>query len=119
MEKSLTSEFADPATTRIVEVSPHQAGMDVFAPEIVFSGADGKISIQAIDTKNPSSHVYSIEIGETASTFKAIYKFENFKMIPGTYDVEVSSKGLAKFANEKGDLQYWIAIEAKDSKFGD
>ena len=28
-------------------------------------------------------------------------------------------KGLAKFVNEKGDLQYWIAIEAKDSKFGE
>ncbi len=27
--------------------------------------------------------------------------------------------GLASFKNEKGDLQYWIAIEAKESKFGE
>ena len=44
---------------------------------------------------------------------------ENFKMIPGTYNVEISSQGLATFVNEKGDLQYWIAIEAKESKFGE
>ncbi len=51
--------------------------------------------------------------------FKAVFLAENFKMIPGSYSVEVSSQGLASFKNEKGDLQYWIAIEAKESKFGE
>ena len=40
-------------------------------------------------------------------------------MMPDSYDVEISSKGLAHFKNTKGDIQYWIAIEAKHSKFGE
>jgi hypothetical protein len=65
--------------------------------------------------------VNTIEVGDSTDQkkFKAVFLTENFKMIPGTYNVEVSQQGLASFKNSKGDLQYWIAIEAKDSKFGE
>jgi hypothetical protein len=38
-------------------------------------------------------------------------------MIPGSYDVEISSKGLASFKNQNVDIQYWVATESKESKF--
>jgi hypothetical protein len=41
-----------------------------------------------------------------------IFKTENLKMIPGSYIVEISSKGIASFKNTKEDIQYWIATEA-------
>jgi hypothetical protein len=68
---------------------------------------------------NPTSHSNSIEVGEgTGDTFKAVFLRDNFKMIPGFYDVEISSKGLASFSNTKVDLDYWIAVEVKLSSFG-
>jgi len=44
---------------------------------------------------------------------------ENLKMIPGSYDVEISSKGLASFKHMTQEIDYWIAIESKESKFGE
>jgi len=91
------------------------------SPNIAFESDGSKISVTCFNSKDDSAHTNTIEIGTTDSDkqFKAVFLVENFKMIPGTYDVQVSSKGLASFANEKGDLQYWIAIEAKESKFGE
>jgi gp45 sliding clamp, C terminal len=78
-------------------------------PEIVVVG-DGKlISLQAADTKNPSGAVYSIEIGTTNKTFKAIFKSENIKIIPGDYEVSICSKGISCFKGKEAD--YWIAVE--------
>jgi hypothetical protein len=88
---------------------------------IAFESDGSKISVTCFNAKDDSSHTNTIEIGTTDNDkeFKAVFLVENFKMIPGTYDVQISSKGLASFVNEKGDLQYWIAIEAKESKFGE
>jgi len=78
-------------------------------PEIVVVG-DGKlISLQAADTKNPSGDVYSVEIGTTNKTFKAIFKSENIKIIPGDYEVSICSKGISCFKGKEAD--YWIAVE--------
>ena len=91
------------------------------SPNVAFESDGSKISVTCFNAKDDSAHTNTIEIGTTDNDkqFKAVFLVENFKMIPGTYDVQVSSKGLASFANEKGDLQYWIAIEAKESKFGE
>jgi hypothetical protein len=91
------------------------------SPNIAFESDGSKISVTNFNAKDDSAHTNTIEIGTTDNDkqFKAVFLVENFKMIPGTYNVQVSSKGLASFVNEKGDLQYWIAIEAKESKFGE
>jgi len=83
-------------------------------PEIAVVGDGISISIQALDSKNPSGDVYSVEVGLTDKTFKAIFKPESFnvlsKTITNSYDVEISSKGFSHFKST--DLEYWIAIEA-------
>ena len=78
-------------------------------PEIVVVGDEKLISLQAADTKNPSGDVYSIEIGTTNKTFKAIFKSENIKIIPGDYEVSICSKGISCFKGKEAD--YWIAVE--------
>lgn len=78
-------------------------------PEIVVVG-DGKlINLQAADSKNPSGDVYSIEIGTTNKTFRAIFKSENIKIIPGDYEVNICSKGISCFKGK--EAEYWIAVE--------
>ena len=86
-------------------------------PEIVIDGDGTNVTIQANDTKNPSSDMHSIQIGNTDQTFKAVFKFENIKIIPGDYDVSISSKGISKFegVNFPFDINYFIAVEASST----
>lgn len=78
-------------------------------PEIVVMGDGKNLYLQAADSKNPSGDVYSIQIGETDKAFKAIFKAENIKIIPGDYDVNISSKGISHFIHD--DVEYYIAVE--------
>lgn len=82
-------------------------------PEIVVFGDGQNIKLQAEDTKNPSGDVYSVVIGATDKAFKAIFKAENIKIIPGDYDVSISSKGISHFVHE--DVEYYIAVESSST----
>jgi hypothetical protein len=90
------------------------------SPNISVESDGEKISVTSFDANDDSAHVNSTEICDGNGTiFKAVFLAENLKMMPDSYSVEISSKGLASFKNTKGDLQYWIAIESKHSKFGE
>lgn len=78
-------------------------------PEIVVVGDGSVVSIQAADTKNPSGDIYSIEIGLTDKVFKAIFKSENIRIIPGQYEVSICSRGISHFVGK--EAEYWIAVE--------
>ena len=78
-------------------------------PEFVVAGDGTNVSLQAADSKNPSGDVFSIKIGTTDKTFKAIFKSENIKIIPGDYDVSISSRGISHFKGT--EAEYWIAVE--------
>jgi hypothetical protein len=78
-------------------------------PEIIVYGDGRNVFLQAADTKNPSGDVYSINIAETTKTFKAIFKFENIKILPDDYDVTISARGISQFSGK--NAEYWIAVE--------
>ena len=86
-------------------------------PDLSVIGKDGSISIVVRDKKNDTSNHFSVTVGETINDFVFNFKVENIKIIPGAYDVVVSSKLLSKFSNTRYDLQYYIALEP-DSTFG-
>jgi hypothetical protein len=79
-------------------------------PEIVVSGDGVNIYLQAADSKNPTGNIYSVVIGTTDKTFKAIFKFENIKIVPGDYKVDISSRGISHFRGN--EVEYWIAVES-------
>ena len=91
------------------------------SPNLAFESNGSTISVTVFNAKDDSAHTNTIEIGTVndGKIFKAVFLTENFKMIHSTYNVDVSKAGLAHFKNEAGDLEYYIAIEAKDSKFGE
>jgi hypothetical protein len=62
--------------------------------------------------KNGDSDVFSIDVGDTDADFQMIFVTENLKMIPGDYDVKISSKGISHFKSKKDPIEYWIATEA-------
>lgn len=79
-------------------------------PEIAVTGDGDKVYLQAVDSKNSSADTYSIEIGETNKSFRAIFKSENMKMMDDDYDVIISSKGISQFTGS--EATYWIAVES-------
>jgi hypothetical protein len=86
-------------------------------PDLSAIGEAGVIKLVVRDKKNDTSNEYAIVVGETDKEFSFNFKVENIKIIPGAYDVVVSSKLLSQFTNTQHDLKYYIALEP-DSTFG-
>ena len=86
-------------------------------PDLSAVGEAGVIKLVVRDKKNDTSNEYAIVVGETDQEFTFNFKVENIKIIPGAYDVIVSSKLLSQFTNTKYNLTYYIALES-DSTFG-
>ena len=86
-------------------------------PDLSAIGEAGVIKLVVRDKKNDTSNEYAIVVGETDKEFSFNFKVENIKIIPGAYDVIVSSKLLSQFTNTKHNLKYYIALEP-DSTFG-
>ena len=82
-------------------------------PEIAVVGDGSRITVQAVDSKNPSGDNYSVDVGETSNTFRMIVRAENLKLLPGDYNVQISSKGLSHFSS--GDVEYWIVVETNST----
>ena len=85
-------------------------------PDLSVIGKNNEIHMVVRDKKNDTSNEYSIYVGETDSIFELNFKMENIKIIPGPYDVVISSKLLSEFTNKQYNLKYFIALEP-DSTF--
>jgi len=85
-------------------------------PDLSAVGENGVIKLVVRDKKNDTSNEYAIIVGETEDEFTFNFRVENIKIIPGAYDVVVSSKLLSQFTNSKYNLKYYIALEP-DSTF--
>jgi len=86
-------------------------------PDLCVVGENGAVKLLVRDKKNDTSNDYSVTVGETDKIFSFNFKVENIKILPGTYNVVVSSKLLSKFTSTNHDLTYYIALEP-DSTFG-
>ena len=86
-------------------------------PDLAVVGSSGVVKILVRDKKNDTSNDFSVTVGETDKEFSFNFKVENIKILPGTYDVSVSSKLLSRFTSKNQDLTYFIALEP-DSTFG-
>jgi hypothetical protein len=88
------------------------------SPNITLKSDGETVELVAGDAKDDSQHTNAIKIGDgDGKTFSLVFKTENIKMIQGSYDVQISFKGFAHFKNTKEEVEYWIAIEFKESTF--
>jgi hypothetical protein len=88
-------------------------------PHISIQSDGEKIVLQSFDAQDDSKSTNTIEIGEgDGKQYRVVFKTENIKMIPGSYDVQISFKGISHFKNTKIDIQYWIASESKETTYG-
>ena len=88
--------------------------------EVSIQAKDGVLSLSIVEKQNATSNTFSIDIdGEFKqdAVFNFIIDIANLKILPGDYDVEISSKLITQFKNKELPLTYWIALE-KSSTYG-
>lgn len=87
--------------------------------EVSISGKNGVISLAVVDSQNFTSNQFSIDVdGEfDNAAFNFIMSISNLKILPGDYDVSISSKLISEFSHKELNVQYWIALE-KTSTYG-
>ena len=88
--------------------------------EVSITPSDGMLTLSVLDEGNATSNTYSIDVPYTKKPdqdFKFVVKISNLKILPGNYEVNLSSKMISEFKNTDTNVRYLIAIE-KSSKFG-
>ncbi len=88
--------------------------------EVSITNNNGVLSMSVVDSQNSTSNKFSIDIDgnfDQSVNFNFIVNISNVKVIPGDYEVELSSKLISRFSNKEMNLQYWIALE-KSSSYG-
>ena len=104
-----SEEISFTLTDAMLSKLSKSAGM-IGAPDLLLQ--NNKLTVR--DKKNDSGNCYSTNVdAQGDGTYKFYFKTENLKLIPGSYDVTVSSKNISHFKN--GKTQYWIALEPESS----
>lgn len=86
-------------------------------PDIAIESDGNEVNMTAFDMSNDSAHTNSILLPiPTNNKYRLIFKTDSLKMLPRTYNVSITAKGIAKFISETGDLCYYITLDAS-SKF--
>ena len=106
--KEITYNFS---SSTLAEVQ--RAASVIGAPDMVLE--NGKLKVT--DKKNSTANNYETDVAvdENDADYKFWFKVENLKIIPGTYDVEVSSKNISRFKNSNLDVEYYIALEPEST----
>lgn len=79
------------------------------------------VFVQVSDVSNKSSNAYREAVGlvEDDSSFSFNFLISNLKLLPGQYNIELSSKFISKWSivpdNTKPDIVYWLAIETSSN----
>ena len=90
-----------------------RAAAVIGAPDMLLE--NGKLKVT--DKKNSTANDYwtSLDVDKNDAKYKFWFKVENLKIIPGTYDVEMSAKKISRFKNTSVDVEYFIALEPESS----
>ena len=99
-----------------------KAAAVIGAPDMVLEGMDlGSAVLKVADKKNDTSNNYAQHLdiwfdkGDKNVPYKFWFKVENLKLLPGSYNVQVSAKKISYFKNENVDVEYFIALEPESS----
>jgi len=88
------------------------------SPHVAVVSDGTVVSLLTFDANDDSASTQNLELNGVDSggkSFKLIFKTENLKMMPGNYNVEISSKGIAKFNDPNKGLVYFVTLETSSS----
>ncbi len=84
--------------------------------QIKVDADDESVKLIITDTKNATANNFTIRVeGEATGDLSDGFTIgiDNLKLMPGDYEVQVSSKLVSHFKNTDRNVQYWIALEKK------
>ncbi len=84
------------------------------SPNIAIESDGSVVRLTTFDVNNDSAHVNTTNLANMegdGKSYKLVFKTENMKMIPGEYEVEISSRGIAKFNSKSEDIVYFVTLE--------
>ena len=99
-----------------------KAAAVIGVPDMVLEAMDSGVALLKVtDKKNATANDYAVKVDVNNDDgknlpYKFWFKVENLKLLPGKYDIGVSSKNISHFVNSNIDIEYWIALEP-ESKY--
>jgi len=83
------------------------------SPQVAVESDGSKVTVLAFDSSDSSAHTDALEVADgNGDKFRFIFKTEHLaKLFGGSYDVQISSKGISNFKHKDVELQYWVSIE--------
>ena len=94
-----------------------RAASVIGSPDLVLekNGVGSYLTVK--DKKNDTANNYSLDVDvEGQGDYNFYFKVENLKLMPLTYDVNVSSKNISHFKSQTNNaVEYWIALEPESS----
>ena len=94
-----------------------RAASVIGSPDLVLekNGVGSYLTVK--DKKNDTANNYSLDVDvEGQGDYYFYFKVENLKLMPLTYDVNVSSKNISHFKSQTSNaVEYWIALEPESS----
>ena len=83
----------------------HKTAGVLRAADVSIVGDGSAITVIVADKKNATGNSFSEPVGTTDKKFKVNLKVENLKMLPGDYEVSISSKKISRFKSPSSDLE--------------
>lgn len=75
---------------------------------------NGSIVLSVVDPKNVTANTFSIVLQDTTDNtaeFDLQFLIGNLKVVPGNYDVAISSRLISHWAHTTDSIEYYIALE--------
>jgi hypothetical protein len=74
-----------------------------------------ELEIVALDKNDNTTNNYSVSLGSLPHgdhDFTFYFKAENFKMLAGDYELNITDKVISQFKKVNDDITYWVALES-------
>jgi hypothetical protein len=89
--------------------------------ELSIKANNGCIGLTVFEEGNATSNTFAIDVDGKyeLNKFNFIISISNLKLLPGDYEVSISSKNISHFKNLTSNVEYWIALDNKSSTYGE
>lgn len=82
---------------------------------IMVEGDGENVTIGVGKPADPTSDTFRVDVGVSNHSFKFAFKAENMKLLPGDYDVQLSSRSIAHL--KCSDVEYWVMADTNCTQF--
>lgn len=91
-----------------------KAASNLESPHVAFIGDGETVVMSTFNGDRLQADKFSVQLGETDKTFRAVVKIEYLKMIRQDYHISYCKKGFIEF---KGTPSYWMGVIGNKSSF--